>query len=270
MTERYSLDDLRYLMRRLREPNGGCPWDLKQDFLSITPSTIEEAYEVVEAIETGNRDEIREELGDLLFQIIFYSQLGEEENSFSLDDIVHGLTAKLVRRHPHVFPEGTLASRQTSTVDSDTIKLQWEAIKAEERKNKGKVGALDDIPRGLPAVTRAIKIQKRAARMKFDWSCYNDVVEKLQEELAELNEAIELKEAAAIEEELGDVLFTVVNMSRHLGVEPEAALRRSNEKFSTRFEAVIELADVERINLAEADDLTLDDLWRKAKNKTIV
>ena len=265
MSRDYSLDDLRYLMRRLRDPETGCPWDIKQDFLSITPSTIEEAYEVVDAIEKGIPSDIKEELGDLLFQIIFYGQLAEEENHFAFGDVVQSLTEKLIRRHPHVFPDGTLQSTRTEPLDDIDVKAQWEKIKAQERKGKGKVGIFDDIPSGLPAITRAVKIQKRASRYQFDWSDIAPVIDKLQEELAELKEALQESDQQAIEDEMGDVLFTAVNLARHCNVEPEAALRRANHKFSRRFEYLIALADQRKITLRDTSLEVMESLWQEAK-----
>ncbi len=265
MRRDYSLDDLRYLMRRLRDPKTGCPWDIKQDFLSITSSTIEEAYEVVDAIEKGIPSDIKEELGDLLFQIIFYGQLAEEENHFAFGDIVQCLTEKLIRRHPHVFPDGTLQSVRTESLDNIDIKTQWEKIKAQERKNKGHAGVLDDIPSGLPAMTRAVKIQKRAARYQFDWPDISPVIDKLQEELAELKEALQSADPQAIEDEMGDVLFTAVNLARHCNVEPEAALRRANYKFARRFEYLIRLAEQRNITLRDASLDVMEALWQEAK-----
>lgn len=261
----YSLEDLRYLMRRLRDKETGCPWDIKQDFRSITASTIEEAYEVVDAIENGNKEDIKEELGDLLFQIIFYNQLAEEEGSFDLEGIIHKLTDKLIRRHPHVFPNGELTKSYTSGLTDEEIKRQWEAIKAQERQRKQKAQLLDDIPVGLPAMTRAVKIQKRAASINYDWRYAQAVFDKLDEEIAELKQAFTQDNASAIRDELGDVLFTVVNLARHLKVEPESALRLANQKFSTRIEAVCALAHRKGINLDQATEKELDSLWQQVK-----
>lgn len=261
----YSLEDLCYLMERLRDPKTGCPWDIKQNFLSITPSTIEEAYEVVDAIEKGDRKAICEELGDLLFQVIFYSQLAKEEGAFDLPRVVDQLTAKLIRRHPHVFPDGSLNSVRESALDEQTIKQQWETIKAQERKNKGQQGVFEDIPEGLPASTRALKIQKRAAARTFDWDGYAPVFEKLQEEIAELHEAVEANNAAAVQDELGDVLFTVMNLARHLKTDPDAALRQANSKFVSRFDAMLESLTEQSQQLHHLSTAEKEALWQAVK-----
>lgn len=270
----YTIDDLKTLMARLREPVYGCPWDLKQSFATIAPSTLEEAYEVVDAIEQGSPQQLKEELGDLLFQVIFYSQLGAEENEFDFDAIVSQLTAKLIRRHPHVFPAGTLESRITpELVDTEDrealIKASWEMIKQEERDQKGQSGLLDDVPIAFPALPRAAKLQKRAARIGFDWPDTTGVYEKLAEEITELSDAELRQDKAEIEEELGDVLFTVVNLSRHLGVDAEGALRKANQKFEQRFKKIEQFAEQERRPLQSAASvITADQLerwWEKAK-----
>lgn len=263
MTTLYTLNDLRYLMRRLRDPETGCPWDIKQNFKSITASTIEEAYEVVDAIEHGDRGQVREELGDLLFQIIFYSQLADEEGGFTWDDVVDGLTAKLIRRHPHVFPEGKLSSVRKEVEVSVDVKAQWEALKAQERQEKGLTALLADIPLGMPALTRAYKIQKRAASAGFDWNTLPPLLGKLSEEIAELQDAIDSESAEAITEELGDLLFTVVNVARYLKREPESLLRSANAKFAQRIDVVTRLA--QGANLKDLEEKELDALWEQAK-----
>ncbi|WP_394201746.1 nucleoside triphosphate pyrophosphohydrolase [Marinagarivorans algicola] len=265
MNSTYSLEDLRYLMQRLRDKETGCPWDIQQDFRSITASTIEEAYEVVDAIEYGSKEDVKEELGDLLFQIIFYNQLAEEEGSFGLEDIIHALTAKLIRRHPHVFPQGNLNAKRTTALTEDDIKAQWETIKAQERQQKKKPSLLDDIPVGLPAITRAVKLQKRATAVNLDWPSAWAVFDKVDEEITELKEAVAAQDACAIEQELGDVLFSVVNLARHLKVQPEGALRAANKKFSVRVEGVHALAKQKDIDLLQASAKVLDDLWRQVK-----
>jgi ATP diphosphatase len=252
-------------MRRLRDPVTGCPWDIKQNFKSITSSTIEEAYEVVDAIESGDREQIKEELGDLLFQIIFYCELAEEESSFDLDAVVDGITQKLIRRHPHVFPDGRLTSSAQSMNPAMDVKKQWEKIKSEERANKGLINPLDDIPLGLPALMRAFKMQKRAARVGLDWPSLSKVMDKLQEELGELKKAVAENHRSAIADELGDVLFSVVNIARHLDCEPESSLRQANAKFANRFRHVVEQAKTENIDLTELSPEQLDNLWINAK-----
>jgi ATP diphosphatase len=263
----YTLEELLELMARLREPEFGCPWDLAQDYKSIAPSTLEEAYEVVDAIENGDKQELREELGDLLFQVVFYSQLGKEENSFDFGDIITSITAKLLRRHPHVFPEGTLSSRidlEDKNIDrsSSAIKKTWEHIKKQERASKGNTGLLDDIPQSLPAINRAEKMQKRAASVGFDWDNVDGVYNKINEEIEELKNA---NSNENIEEELGDLLFTIVNLSRHLKVDPETALRKANTKFKQRFEKLESIAEENGELINEQPAETLDQWWEKSK-----
>ena len=273
MSTHYTINDLKTLMARLREPVYGCPWDQVQSYKTIAPSTLEEAYEVVDAIEQGKPQQLKEELGDLLFQVIFYSQLGTEDEAFNFDDIVSSLTAKLIRRHPHVFPEGTLKSRiNPELVGSDDreamIKASWEMIKQEEREQKGQPGLLEDVPLAFPALPRAAKLQKRAARIGFDWPDTAGVYDKIAEEIAELKTAEENNDKENIEEELGDLLFTVVNLSRHLKVDPESALRRANQKFEARFKAIEKFAQEENITLSGNDKVSAEQLeqwWEKAK-----
>ncbi len=266
----YNIDDLIYLMARLRDPETGCPWDIQQSYATIVPSTLEEAYEVADAIETRDYDHLKEELGDLLFQVIFYSQLGSEEGRFQFTDIVSTLVAKLVRRHPHVFPEGTLESRVQpgDGRDEAQIKAKWEALKQEERVAKGKRGTLDDIPLNLPALTRAHKLQKRAAGVGFDWPDITGVFAKIEEEVKEVQEAIVESDQPAISEEIGDLLFAVVNASRHLKVDPEGALRAASRKFEQRF-GYVERNLAERDLTPEQTDLAeMDALWDEAKRIT--
>lgn len=264
----YSIDDLLYLMARLREPETGCPWDLTQSCASIAPSTLEEAYEVVDTIERGDYDHLREELGDLLFQVIFYSQLAREEGRFDFERIVDGLVTKLVRRHPHVFPDGNLSRRASpSERDSEAVKGRWEAIKQQERADKGVTGSLDDVPLNLPALSRAAKLQKRASGQGFDWPDAAGPLAKVLEELTELEQTLETNAPetqvkASRAEELGDLLFSVVNLARHLSIDPEAALRAANRKFERRFQWVEQTAPGA---LAEQSPKSLDVLWRQAK-----
>lgn len=263
----YSLDDLLYLMARLRDPDGGCPWDLEQDFESITASTIEEAYELVDAIFSGDRQQIREELGDVLFQVVFYAQLGKEQGWFDFHAVVDAITAKLVSRHPHVFPNGDIKARFAAGIDVNAVKQQWETLKQAERKKKDKAGVLDDIPQALPALSRAQKIQKRVSQVGFDWDDAVAALQKIREELDELEQAIAGQKPVEIEEELGDLLFSCVNVARHLKVDAESALAGSNRKFSARFaEVERELAAIgkspENSSLQE-----MDALWDLAKAK---
>jgi len=259
----YNIDDLLYLMARLREPGSGCPWDLKQSYASIAPSTLEEAYEVVDTIERGDYDHLREELGDLLFQVIFYSQLAREEDRFDFETIVDGLVSKLVRRHPHVFPDGTLESRvEDQSAVPESVKGRWEAIKQEERAQKGVRGTLEDVPTNLPALSRAAKLQKRAAGVGFDWPDIKGPLSKVREELAELEETLDSDDKALQQEELGDLLFAVTNVARHLKIDPEAALRGASRKFEQRFSYVEQRAGP---SLKACDLETLDRYWNQAK-----
>lgn len=264
---RYNLADLVYLMRRLRDPETGCPWDLKQNFKTIVPHTLEEVYEVIDCIEREDYPHLKEELGDLLFQVIFYSQLGQEQSLFCLDDIISTLVSKLVTRHPHVFPEGTLESiRDPNQRHSDAdIKQTWERIKKQERSSKGRQSVLADIPENLPALVRAAKLQKRASSHGFDWPSAEGVIHKLEEELAELKEAVEQGDQLHIEEELGDLLFSVVNLGRHLDVESETALRRTMRKFEHRFGYIEERAESCGKTIDELPLTEMDRLWDEIK-----
>jgi ATP diphosphatase len=261
----YGIEDLRYLMRRLRDPKSGCPWDLKQNFQSLTSHTIEEAYEVVDAIEQDDMSHLSEELGDLLFQIIFYSQLAEEQSQFSFDDIISTITQKLIRRHPHVFPEGTIESSRVSLADEEIVEIKrvWEEIKRQERTDKGIGKTLDDIPLALPALNRALKLQKRAANVGFDWSDIKPVIEKINEEVIELEVEIKRGDKVRMADELGDLLFSCVNLARHLKLDPETSLRGANQKFKRRFESMELLAGKTKIEDHSADQLEL--LWGKVK-----
>lgn len=261
----YGIEDLRYLMRRLRDPKSGCPWDLKQNFQSLTSHTIEEAYEVVDAIEQDDMSHLSEELGDLLFQIIFYSQLAEEQSQFSFDDIISTITQKLIRRHPHVFPEGTIESSRVSLADAEIVEIKrvWEEIKRQERTDKGVGKTLDDIPLALPALNRALKLQKRAANVGFDWLDIKPVIEKINEEVIELEVEIKRGDKVRMADELGDLLFSCVNLARHLKLDPETSLRGANQKFKRRFESMELLAGKTKIEDHSADQLEL--LWGKVK-----
>ncbi|HLV78294.1 MAG TPA: nucleoside triphosphate pyrophosphohydrolase [Marinobacter sp.] len=274
----YTLDDLRTLMARLRDPDTGCPWDTRQTFASIVPHTIEEAYEVADAIEQGDPGQIRDELGDLLFQVIFYARMGEEDGWFDLDAIVDNLVCKLLRRHPHVFPEGTLESRidPDNRPDEAWIKESWERIKAEERAARpggtddGPVSRLDGVARALPAIARAEKLQRRAARHGFDWPDIGPVFDKLHEEIDELKEAWQHAQAGtgdadAVEDELGDLLFVCVNLARFMKVNPEQALKRTNRKFELRFRAIERILAGEGRDMDEESLEALDAIWQQVK-----
>ncbi len=267
---RYGLDDLLALMARLRDPQRGCPWDLQQDFASIVPHTLEEAYEVADAIERGDFAHLPGELGDLLFQVVYYAQLGSEEGRFDFATVVDTITRKLLRRHPHVFPDGDLyGSPDLPRLSEAQIKQRWEEIKAEERAEAAdapeQLSLLDDVPAGLPALSRAAKLQKRAASVGFDWPETLPVLDKLAEELDELRAALAAGDAAAMAEELGDLLFSAVNLARHLKVDAEAALRGANGKFERRFR-FIEARLREQGRAPQACTLeALDELWDEAK-----
>jgi len=266
----YQLNDLLYLMARLRDPDGGCPWDLQQDFASIVPHTLEEAYEVADAIEREDFAHLPSELGDLLFQVVYYSQLGDEQQLFDFSTVVHSITEKLVRRHPHVFPTGELYDTQhTAALSTEQIKERWEEIKQQERAEQVPadqvVSVLDDIPLSMPALSRALKIQKRASNVGFDWSSLSPVLDKVDEELQEVRDAIASGDAAAISDELGDLLFATVNVARHLKLNPETALRAANIKFSQRFQCVEQQAQTQGMAISDCTEAQLDALWNLAK-----
>ncbi|MCO8030340.1 nucleoside triphosphate pyrophosphohydrolase [Brevundimonas diminuta] len=255
----HPVDRLKEIMVRLRDPNGGCPWDVEQTFQTIAPYTIEEAYEVADAIERGDMDELRVELGDLLFQVVFHSRMAEEAGHFRLEDVAEAMADKLVRRHPHVF--GDEAAKATGPAQ----KARWEDIKAAERKAKEQHGVLDDVPVGLPALTRAAKLTKRAGRVGFDWPSTDEVFDKLAEEVEELRAEIAAGDKDKAREELGDLLFVVANLARKLEVEPEDALRAANAKFVRRF-AFIETELKKDGRTPEQSDLPeMDALWDAAK-----
>lgn len=253
------IDRLLAIMARLRDPQGGCPWDLEQNFATIAPYTVEEAYEVADAIERDNLFDLREELGDLLFQVVFHSRMAEEQNAFAFDDVVEAICEKMLRRHPHVFGEA-----EARTSDEQTA--AWEVIKAQERAGKGKSESLlDDVPAGLPAMTRAVKLSKRAASVGFVWPTITEVMEKLHEEVGELEVEIAAGDREKARAELGDVLFVAANIARTLDIDPEDALRATNAKFSRRFR-FIEAALRERGKTPAQSDLAeMDALWNAAK-----
>ena len=268
----YTLQDLLHLMARLRDPQFGCPWDVKQSYASIVPYTLEEAYEVADAIERGDFEHLQGELGDLLFQVVYYCQFAREEGRFEFAGVVDSITRKLLRRHPHVFPTGDLyAPLDQPRLSEEQVKQRWEQIKAEERAEKAGVGEqlslLDDVPATLPSLSRAAKLQKRAATVGFDWPAALPVVDKVREELDEVLEAMAGGERAAMADEVGDLLFSVVNLARHLKVDPEDALRGANRKFERRFRFIEQaLRDTHR----PIEDCTLEDLdalWGEAKRQ---
>ena len=266
----YQLNDLLHLMARLRDPQHGCPWDLQQDYASIVPHTLEEAYEVADAIERGDFAHLPGELGDLLFQVVYYSQLAGEEGRFDFAAVVDGIVRKLIRRHPHVFPDGDLyGAADLPKLSEGEIKRRWEEIKAEERAAQAsapeQLSLLDDVPQALPALSRAAKLQKRAAQVGFDWPAPLPVLDKLHEELGEVLEAMAEGDQEHIAEEVGDLLFVVVNLARHLQVEPEAALRAANAKFERRFQFIERAVRASGRALGECALDELDALWGEAK-----
>ncbi len=247
------------IMARLRDPDGGCPWDLEQTFATIAAYTIEEAYEVADAIERGDMVELKSELGDLLFQTVFHARMAEEAGLFAFDDVANAMSDKLVRRHPHVFAD------EAAKGDAAEQKARWEDIKAAERAAKAQHGVLDDVPVGLPALARAAKLTKRAARVGFDWPSTDEVFDKLDEEVGELKAEIAAGDLDKAREEMGDLLFVVANLARKLGVEPEDALRGANAKFVRRFGFIeAELAKAGRTP-DQSDLAEMDGLWDAAK-----
>ena len=266
MNNRYSIADLLEVMARLRDPERGCPWDLQQHFATIAPHTLEECYELVDAIERGDFPQIRDELGDVLFQVIFYAQLGREQGRFDFGDIVHNIVEKLLRRHPHVFPQGNL-NDDTARPDIavEQVGVNWERIKQEERAQKNQTSVLDDVPVALPALSRALKLQKRAARVGFDWDNWRDVLVKMDEEKAELQEAIASGDRDEIADEMGDVLFCCVNLARFLEVDPETALRACNRKFERRFGYIERALAAQGREPQQATLEEMEALWVEAK-----
>lgn len=265
----YGVDDLLLLMQRLRDPKTGCPWDIKQTFASIVPHTLEEAYEVADAIQQQDRMHLEEELGDLLFQVVFYAQLGHEEGAFDFASIIDRLVQKLLRRHPHVFPDGCLTSINDASLmlSEEAVKANWDVIKATEKHSAATQQAptlLADIPLALPALPRAQKIQKKVASVGFDWSEPKAIFAKIREELDELEAEVMAQDQVRMHDEMGDVLFAVTNLARHLNVNAEHALRGTNERFIRRFAWVEQCAEQQGGWTA----LTLADMeqaWQQAK-----
>ena len=251
---------LQEIMRALRDPEGGCPWDIEQNFSSIAPYTVEEAYEVADAIERENWDDLKNELGDLLLQTVYHTQMAEEENLFNFNDVINQISEKMIKRHPHVFG----SSKQNKTSDQQ-IK-DWEAIKADERVKKNQTGILDDVALNLPALVRSLKLQKRAARVGFDWPTVSKVLKKIEEETKELVEAKEFESQERINEEFGDLMFSIVNLGRHLKVDPEEALKKTNTKFITRFKFIEDEIKSQGRNLEDTSLEEMEQLWQSAKN----
>lgn len=259
------------IMAALRHPETGCPWDVAQDFSSVAPYTVEEAYEVADAIERDDMEDLRDELGDLLLQVVFHARMAEEAGHFAFEDVVRTITAKMIRRHPHVFGDEKARARGMA-------KGMWEEIKAREKAEKaarravGGNGAarhppahLDEVPRALPALMRAAKLQSRAARVGFDWGETGPVIDKIEEEIGELREALNDGDSAHIGEEYGDLLFALANLGRHLGHDPEAALAAANDKFRKRFDHIERTLAAEERSLEDAGLAEMEAIWQHAK-----
>lgn len=257
-----ALDRLLAIMDRLRDPEGGCPWDIEQDFGSIAPYTIEEAYEVADAIERQDMAELKDELGDLLFQVVFHSQMAQEAGHFRFEDVAEAISEKMLRRHPHVFGDADARDAQTQI-------SAWEAQKAAERAEKADrdPSVLANLPVALPALLRAEKLSKRAARVGFDWPEVAQVLEKIDEELAEVREAVAENDPAHIEEEVGDLLFAISNLARKLQLDPETALRKANAKFERRFRGVEARLNEQGSSVQEADLEAMEAMWLSVKNE---
>jgi len=258
-----NIEKLLRIMQQLRDPESGCPWDRQQDFASIAVYTIEEAYEVADAIERHDLAELKDELGDLLLQVVFHAQMAREQEAFCFDDVVQAICEKMIRRHPHVFGDGDGLVQST---DIDVVRQNWESIKQEERAGKrtGEVSLLDEIPRGMAELQRASKLQKRAASAGFDWISAGQVMAKLHEETAELQAALDQQDHAATREELGDLMFTLVNLARKLSLDPAQTLRSANLKFETRFRALEQRAGG-RASMQNMDVDALEQVWQHVK-----
>jgi MazG family protein len=262
-----TMADLLAVMAALRTPVTGCPWDLEQTFASIAPYTIEEAYEVADAIARGNTADLKEELGDLLLQVVYHAQIADEAGTFTFADVADGITAKMIRRHPHVFGDDAARS-------AGVAKGFWEKIKAEERRAKGQAepqrkSVLADVPVGMPGMTRAVKLTEKAARVGFDWPDIGPVFDKIREEVAELEVEVAngraVNNGAAIQDEFGDLLFVMANLARHLGIDPEAALRGTNAKFTRRFEGIEDALAKDGRTPAQSGLAEMDALWNQVK-----
>lgn len=256
------LAKLEEIMAMLRDPEHGCPWDVKQDFKSIVPYTIEEAYEVADAIEKGDFSELRKELGDLLFQVVFYAQMAKEQSLFELEDVTQAMSDKLISRHPHVFTDTEFHSEAE-------IKANWENTKAQERKatDPSQTSVLDDIPLAMPGLSRAYKMQKRAASIGFDWPNVQGAFDKVKEEIDEVQDEIDQQDKAKLAEELGDLYFALTNVTRHLGFKPEDVVRTANNKFERRFREVENLAHAEGKELNDMSLEQMDALWERVKRQ---
>lgn len=274
MTKEYRIEDLLNLMEKLRDPQFGCSWDRKQSLRTLTGYTLEEVYEVIDAVETGDDAQLQDELGDLLFQVVFYAQIAKEEGRFEFNEVIASITEKLLRRHPHVFPDASLESFGNSdlALNAEQVAQRWEEIKNEERAQKAdsedantQPSVLDDIPSSLPALDRARKLQKRAASVGFDWRAVQGVIAKVKEELTELEAELEQGDQQRIEQEFGDLMFSCVNLARHLQIDPESSLRGSNRKFEARFRAIESLAKEGSEGLKTLNEVQLNELWTQVK-----
>ena len=256
----HQLDRIIEIMRRLRDPETGCPWDVEQDFATIAPYTIEEAYEVADAIHREDVDDIRDELGDLLLQVVFHARIAEEAGLFTLADVARGICEKMIERHPHVFAD---EARPESAQQS----RRWEDIKAAERARRGQTGVLDDVAAGLPPMLRALKLQKRAARVGFDWPDIAPVIDKLHEETNELRDELARPQVdkAKVEDEVGDVLFVAVNLARQAGIDPETALMACNSKFEKRFRYIEQQVEKSGKSMRETSLDEMEAHWQDAK-----
>ena len=252
------INNLLQTFKKLRDPSQGCPWDKEQDFKSIASCSIEEAYEVADAIEREDFNDLKEELGDLFFQIIFHSGMAEEKKLFNFEEVVKELNDKLIRRHPHVF------DKKQEMSASESLEI-WEKEKKKEREKKNLISLMDDIPKNLPSLTRAKKIQKRAKSVGFDWQNENDVIRKIDEEIDELKRAKVSQKKEDISEEIGDLFFTLVNLSRHYNLEPEDIIRKANLKFEKRFRKMEDEANKTKVNLEDLGINELETLWQKIK-----
>lgn len=266
MTPKYTLNDLINIMKSLRDPENGCPWDIEQSFATIAPYTIEEAYEVAEAIDHQDMDDLKLELGDLLFQVIFHAQMAEEEGSFNVHDVIHAVSDKMVTRHPHVFGDKHIEDADAQTIAWEEQKARERAAKAQKRGTAASI--LDDVPAGLPALLRAEKLQKRAAKVGFDWPHIKYVVDKLHEEIGEIAEVMaegENPDPEKLEEEFGDMMFVCANLARHLKLNPEEALRKANQKFIRRFHHIENRMAAEKRDIKKASLDEMEALWVEAK-----
>ena len=252
------INNLLQTFKKLRDPSQGCPWDKEQDFNSIASCSIEEAYEVADAIEREDFNDLKEELGDLFFQIIFHSGMAEEKKLFNFEEVVKELNDKLIRRHPHVF------DKKQEMSASESLEI-WEKEKKKEREKKNLISLMDDIPKNLPSLTRAKKIQKRAKSVGFDWQNENEVLRKIDEEIDELKRAKASQKKEDISEEIGDLFFTLVNLSRHYNLEPEDIIRKANLKFETRFRKMEDKASMANVDLKDLEINELETLWQRIK-----